>query len=114
MEDRLVEALFKSVVEENIEISEQLLENTVVTDKTDEYWKNSIKLYKSLSPVDRKMLLQIVKQTMVDSISNILGIIDGSSTIENFEDDFNLKYSDITLESDLQDKFLEYVEEMKE
>ncbi|MCL6238491.1 MULTISPECIES: hypothetical protein [Acinetobacter] len=46
---------------------------------------------------------------MIDSISNVLGVIDGSSSLEEHDGDFSLLYEGKSLEY-LQDYFLSQFE----
>ena len=54
-----------------------------------------------------------MQQTMIDTISNMLGIIDGSSTLSGCDAEPKLYLDDADTDGDLQDLFLEYVEEIE-
>ncbi|WP_246234980.1 hypothetical protein [Bacillus aquiflavi] len=53
-----------------------MYETTNVTSKTDDYWKKAIGFYDSLTDENKDILIE---QTMIDTISNMLGVIDGST-----------------------------------
>jgi hypothetical protein len=114
MNETFIKSIYKTVVEENKEIYKQLLDNTAIDEKTDEYWKKSLNLYNNLSQENRDVLINIIEQTMIDTISNMLGIIDGSSTLNGCNVEPNLFLDDNDIEGELQDLFLAYVEESKE
>jgi hypothetical protein len=55
----------------------------------------------------RGLLAQIIHRVQVDTLSNVLGILDGSSWAEDFKKDFRLHYNDgQNLTGCLQDYFL--------
>lgn len=55
--------------------------------------------------------MKIIEQTMIDSISNMLGIIDGNSTLKGCSLEPKLLLDSIDTEGELQDSFLEFIEE---
>lgn len=103
--------LYSAVVDENIVIYRDLFLNTEIIKVTDPYWKNALPLFKSLSLEQQEVFFSIIKQIMVDTTSNVLGIIDG---VNAFNDENFLLYgsgSSKPLSGDLQGLFL--VEEEK-
>ncbi|WP_059172940.1 hypothetical protein [Bacillus sp. FJAT-27445] len=111
MNEVFVQSLYKSIVKENLQLYKDLYETTIITPKTDEYWKQSIAFYNSLSQDNKDTLLKIIEQTMIDTISNMLGVIDGSSTLKEgpFEPKLLLNSNDT--KGELQNLFLEFIEE---
>ncbi|MCM2604230.1 hypothetical protein NDQ57_05890 [Rossellomorea marisflavi] len=55
--------------------------------------------------------MRIIEQTMIDTISNMLGVIDGSSTLKDCPVEPELLLDSNGTEGELQDLFLEIVEE---
>lgn len=51
---------------------------------------------------------------MIDTISNMLGIIDGSSTLSGGDAEPKLYLDDTDTDGELQDLFLAYVEDIEE
>ncbi len=49
-----------------------------------------------------------MRQVIVDTLSNVFGVLDGSTPLENYRDYFHLAYGDDPqdLNGDLQDIFL--------
>jgi hypothetical protein len=97
-----------SIVRGNTAIYKDLFESTKSQDVTDAYWKQALTLYCSLSDGDRVVFLDVLQQVTVDAVSSLLGVLDGSSSLEppsaltltSFPDDQKLNGS-------LQDLFLE-------
>ena len=54
--------------------------------------------------------MSIIEQTMIDTISNMLGVIDGSSTLKNCLLEPELLLDSKYTEGELQDIFLEFIE----
>ena len=111
MNKKFIRSLYKTVVEEGKYIYSDLYENTEVTDKTVQYWKNALELYHSFDKRQKSIFIDIIKQTMVDTISSILGVLDGSSTLSEGDFEFDVKINGVSTEDELQDTFLEFVEE---
>lgn len=108
---KFVASLHKTVIEEGKILYKTLYETSEITKRTTDYWKETIAFYQSLDDNQRSVLLNIVEQTMVDTISSVLGVLDGAGTLsgENFE--FDIKINGMGTEDELQDIFLAYVEE---
>lgn len=72
-------------------------------------------LYQSLSPAQRPVILEIMRQVEIDTVSAIFGILDGSSTLDGKSADVELLHktarSRTRLDGDLQDLFLATVED---
>lgn len=114
MNEIFIKSIYKSIVEENRSLYKSLFNNTDIDKANDEYWKKSLKLYNSLSEENKEILITIIQQTMIDTISNMLGIIDGSSTLSGCDAEPKLYLNDSDTDGELQDLFLEYVEETEE
>lgn len=114
MNEIFIKSIYKTVVEENKELYKQLFDSRTIDKRTDEYWKQALNLYNNLSKENKEVLIKIVEQTMIDTISNILGIIDGSSTLNGCNIEPKLFLDGNDTDGELQDIFLGYVEEVKE
>lgn len=111
MNEQFVKSLYQSIVKENLELYKNLYETTKVDQNTDEYWKKALGLYNSLDQENKAVLMGIIEQTMIDTISNMLGVIDGNSTLKDCEYEPKLLLDSIDTEGELQDSFLEFIEE---
>lgn len=115
MNEKFVKSLYESIVKENLVLYKELYKTTKVEADTDEYYKEALNLYNSLSEEKRDVIIRIIEQTMVDTISSMLGIIDGSIPLE--EDDSletKLLLNSVDTDGELQDLFLEHVEVLEE
>lgn len=112
MNEEFVKSIYGTLVEDGGKIYKELYENTQVTERTVDYWKNALELYHSLDRNQKEIFIDIVKHTTIDTISSIFGVFDGSSTLSG-DDDFeiSIKINGVDTENELQDAFLEYVEE---
>jgi hypothetical protein len=101
--------LHTTIVDENIEIYKNLFQNTVLENVSDPYWRNALVLFNTLSEEQRDIFFSVIKQVIVDTTSNLLGVIDGVSSFTGQENEFLLLASDShkSLSGDLQDLFLE-------
>src|SRR6266516_3890375 len=71
-------------------------------------WPKMAEFYRSLSNEERQEFMAIVRQIMVDTLSNVFGILDGSTLLEKDRGYFQLTYGDEArkLNGELQDLFL--------
>ncbi|WP_312319863.1 hypothetical protein [Stenotrophomonas sp.] len=68
-------------------------------------------IYQSLDREGQVALLQLLKVVSVDTASQLLGNLDGSSYISGIEADFSVKYDGVDVTGYLQDSFLGTVED---
>lgn len=84
---------------------------------TDPYWKRLLTLYRGLPPRQRKVVLEIMRQVQVDTVSELFGIFDGTSALAGRSEDFELFHKKgqkrVRLNGDLQDLFLEKIERLE-
>jgi hypothetical protein len=111
MNELFIKSLYGSIVKENLQAYKCLFETNNVNSATDEYWRNAINLYKGLADEDKDTFMKVIKQTIVDTISNMLGVVDGSSTLEDFPAEPKLYLDTVDTEGELQDQFLAFIEE---
>ena len=109
MVEAFVEGLYKGVVEENMELYQQFFRCDPTEEGTIEHWRRAIGLYDKLDEKDRKTLLSIIESTIVDSVSNVLAIFDGTEGVDGVN--LLVKLNGEDCDGELQDAFLDYVEE---
>jgi putative transposase len=111
--EEFIKRLYQSIIKENCAFYRDLFTNTDISDVSDPYWKEALKLYAELSDENKKVLFKIIEQVEVDSVSNILGVLDGVVSIseEDIEIKMTINGSNEMINGDLQDLFLKYVEE---
>lgn len=111
MNEQFVKSLYKSIVKENLQLYRQLFETTNVGPNTDEYWKTAVGFFRSLTEQDKERLMRIIEQTMIDTISNMLGVMDGSVTLKDCPIEPKRILDLENTDGELQDIFLAFIEE---
>jgi hypothetical protein len=97
-----------AVVEQNVASYKQVFESTPPERASDPYWKRALTLYRSLDEPSRLVLLEIMRQAAVDTVSNLFGILDGSNAVDPREDYVLATATNPQkINGDLQDLFLE-------
>lgn len=89
------------------------LSSTPEGEITDQNWKETFLLYHSLSEIDKIRFEKLLKLTTITAISSVLGIIDGSINLKDQEHSFELLYNGKIISGDLQDTFLEKIENIE-
>ncbi len=109
--EKLVEIFNRDVIEENLSLYENLLETT--TQATDPVWKGIIPMYIDFSKEEKEVFLKFLKIVEINTLSHVLGILDGSTFAEGINDEFLLttENSSKKLNEDLQSLFLELTED---
>ncbi|CAM4172351.1 hypothetical protein F901_02605 [Acinetobacter dispersus] len=114
--DDFVEKLRENLLIDYVQTYREIYESTQIDNKIekDPYWFSVLSFYNSLKENEKDVLFKIIQQTVVDTTSNILGIIDGPVYLEGFNGDFSLSYQEgkdqeVILNGDLQDSFLSIV-----
>lgn len=93
-----------SIVEERPEIYRELFGST--TDAIDPYMVRAITFYRSLDAEQKEILLQIVNQVTIDTISTIFALIDGINELKGQDGPISLKCGTDELSGELTDRFL--------
>ncbi|WP_284461224.1 hypothetical protein [Chryseobacterium sp.] len=109
--EELVKVLNRDVVEGNLELYKKLLNTT--TEAKDPIWKGILPIYINFSKDEKDVFLKFLRIVEINTLSHVLGILDGSTYSDGIEEDFILttKDSDKKINEDLQDLFLELIEE---
>lgn len=108
-----IEKIKEQVLDDNLKIYKQIYESTIVDEKVkkDPCYGESLTFYRSLSTKQKEIIFKIVQQTIIDTTSTILGVIDGPVSLEGVNGDFKLTYRapndiEVLLSGDLQTSFL--------
>lgn len=101
-----------SIVDENVAIYRALLDGNPAKEASDPYWKSLQQLYARLPVTDRETFFAVMRQVSVDTVSNVLGVIDGSIRLHGQGEDLELRETKSlnNLSGTLQDIFLEMEE----
>jgi hypothetical protein len=113
----LAQDLLSQVVDMNTAVLGRMLDDEILNAdqprKLDPQFQSTLNLYSGLTDTQKGQFLAAIRQTYIDSISEILGILDGSTSFKDWNDDWNLIYKEQKLNGSLQDYFLEAVENTK-
>ena len=113
--EEFVQRVYESVVNENLDSYKDLFQNTEITNTTMNYWKKAITFYSSFEDGEKSIFFDIIRQIIIDTISSIFEIMDGSSTLSGGDEiDVSVEINGIDTDHDLQDSFLAFVEEIEE
>ena len=104
-----ISCIRREVLDANLAMYKQGFEHSAsITTKQDSRWPRMATLYQSLTEQQQVQLMEAIRQVMEDTLSNVLGILDGSTLLENHRGSFHLTYDDKPeeLNGELQDIFL--------
>ncbi len=104
----------KEVIDSNLETYKELFGQTSPEAATDPLWQTALRFFRALDETQREALFRIIRQLMVDTVSNVLAILDGVSWLEGQEGDFELLLAGENIAGSLQDQFLAAEEEEAE
>lgn len=110
-----VKALVRSVLRDGMGAYVDLFENTDRNKVKDQYWVRALNLFDELSAEQKNALFEVIQQVAADAVSNVLGIIDGSSHAEGVDEDLLLIAcsSGEPMNGDLQGAFLSILEDSR-
>jgi len=106
--DNFTAQIKNAIIEENTGIYRDLFENT--ESASDPYWIRALSLYNSLDASQRSVFMEVVRQTAIDTVSNVFAVVDGVTQLEGQDGDIRLRCGDDDLTGDLQDSFLQQFE----
>lgn len=103
-----VDAIRVSVIDENMKIYSDLFYGTDRTGVSDDYWSKALAFFDTLSEADRATLFGIMRQVSIDTVSNVFGVLDGSSYAEGIDGEISVQLSPSgdVISGDLQSAFL--------
>ncbi len=110
MNHKLAKEIYESIVLENVDLYRKLYDEDNEDDNIIEYWKSALSLYNTFDESQKEIFFSIIKTVITDTVSNTLGIFDGSLELSGDEWEFKVSVNNTTVDNDLQDAFLEYVE----
>lgn len=108
----LVTQVRASIVDENATAYRTLLQTTPPESASDPSWRALLELHARLSDADRQVLYRVMRQVAADTVSNLFGVLDGSTRLRGQSEDLELvtARSRKPLHGSLQDLFLELEE----
>lgn len=101
-----VKLLRKTVIEENLVSYQKLLSTT--KEASDPVWRSILPIYHNLNEEQKVAFFNFLRVVEVNTLSHILGILDGSSSSYEINEDLVLisDQSSEKINGDLQDIFL--------
>ena len=113
MNEEFVKKIYKTIVEEGVTTYRDLYDNTTINKNTVEYWKKALELYYTFDIAQKEIFFDVIKQTIIDTISSVFGVLDGSSSLLDGNFNFDIKIDGNTTRNELQDTFLMLIEGRK-
>ncbi|MCX4353840.1 MAG: hypothetical protein OSJ60_19815 [Lachnospiraceae bacterium] len=111
MNEEFARKIYETIVEEGRDMYKNLYDNTKIKKNTVPYWKSALSLYQDFDDEQKKVFLDVIKHIIIDTISSVFGVLDGSSTLSGGNLEFEVIINGISTSNELQDTFLEIVEE---
>ena len=107
-QQEFIKGIRAEIIDQNLATYRDLFVGTDAGSVSDPYWKRALGLHAALSDEQREVLFQIVRQVMVVTTSNLLGVLDGVNWLEGQSEGFKLTTEDGTdkLNEGLQDLLL--------
>jgi hypothetical protein len=98
-----------AIVEQSAATYRHMFESFTPETAPDPLWKRALALHRSLSEPERSVLVELMRQASVDTVSNLFGVLDGSTSLADSREEFVLlsKPDNQLLSGNLQDLFLE-------
>jgi hypothetical protein len=104
--------LMREVVDQGMRSYRNIYVNSRAEDSRVAWGRRALTLFHSLQPEQQQVLFEIMRQVRVDTISSVLAILDGASSLEGAFEDYVLTYGGgENLIGDLQSLFLAEEEE---
>lgn len=112
--EKFVKSLREVVINENLIEYEKILSSDL-SEVTDLTWQPIVAKYQSFTETEKESFLNFIRLIEVNTLSNVLGIIDGSSYLDENGEEFELRCTsdDEVISGDLQDYFLGMEEDDK-
>jgi hypothetical protein len=102
----LVKLIREVAVDDHISSKVEMLK-TVLPERAGDFWAEAIALFRSLRPADRATLISMLRQTAIDTVADVLNVVDGRKADTSRHNEFELRSEDgEKLSDDLTDLFL--------
>lgn len=108
--EQFVKAVYATVVQDALSDYKNMYEEEVSISDT-ELYSQAIHMYQQMDPEQQKLMMHIIEVVMVDTVSHIFGVIDGSSPLNDSDMEATLLLDNVDSEGELQDSFIGYLQE---
>jgi hypothetical protein len=109
-----IRGIRREIIASNLQTYRELFAGTRPEDAADQYWIDALQLFNELDDAGREVLFSIIRQVMVDTVSNLFSIFDGVTEFLAQDDTFEVRIGDKNLAGSLQDQFLAAEEESRD
>lgn len=113
MNEEFVKSIYEEAVGNGLDIYLTLFNSisNMNDDSLIPYWKDSKEFYNSLSDKNKEYFFNILKQTMIETVTTVFGAIDGCVTLDKFNANIKLTLNGEDTQGELLDYFLAYIED---
>ncbi|OGX80406.1 hypothetical protein A6395_01620 [Exiguobacterium sp. SH31] len=108
--EQFVKAVYATVVQDGLHDYKKMYEDEITLSDSDPY-TNAIHMYQQMDAERQKLMMHLIEVVMVDTVSHVFGLIDGSSTLNDSDIEATLLLDDVDTEGELQDSFIGYLHE---
>jgi hypothetical protein len=109
--EKFIQLIVDEVVEGNTSLYRRFYTSQLPNPATDEDFMVRHELINRINPNDQAVVFGMMRQATIDAISKLFGVLDGSSTIGDSVLNVQILSEDGELmNGDLQDMFLEHIE----
>lgn len=109
-QNEFAKSIYEGIVVDNLETYQSTF-NSKIEDNYIEYWKDAINFFSTLDKKEKEIFFSILKTTIIDTLSNVFGVLDGGVALQNNDFDFKVMINRADATGSLQDAFLEYIED---
>ncbi len=108
-----VTAMQEEVLNDSVEMYKKFLR--LPTQELSPMWRAIAATYAQMDDEHQAAFDAMIRQIIIDTLSNVFGIIDGPTLLRKYRDNFYLEYGPerVRLNGDLQDIFLENLEAIR-
>lgn len=108
--EQFVKAVYETVVQEGLHTYREMYEEEVSSSDTDLY-SQAIHMYQQMDAEQQKLMMHLMEVVMVDTVSHVFGVIDGSSPLNDSDMEATVLLDDVDTEGELQESFIGYLQE---
>lgn len=108
--EQFVKEVYATVVQDALSDYKDMYEQEVSISDT-ELYSQAIHMYQQMDAEQQKLMMHIIEVVMVDTVSHVFGVIDGSSPLNDSDMEATLLLDDVDSEGELQDSFIGYLQE---
>lgn len=114
MIEKFTKDIYKNLVLDGVDAYQRMYDGMTADMDGDKYWTDLKAFYDTLSSPQKEVFFHVIKQTMIDTVSKVFGVLDGSSNLDGTTYECDVFVDSVDMDHDLQDYFLSYVEEAEQ